>query len=162
MSHKTYEQILEEYEKFFSLENEMTKQSDDRVRGANIVHDVTCTFAESIEGASKIIDMTRVLRCESCKGKKVKTLENQNPCPKCFGSGEDPITLGELCKACLGGGLESVVCKDCKGDGLVDQKLSLVVKIPRSVETNMLLRVRDKGHEALNGKPGDLILKMAV
>lgn len=37
-----------------------------------------------------------------------------------------------------------------------------MVKIPRSVETGMLLRIREKGHEALNGKAGDLILKPIV
>ena len=163
MTHKTYEQILEEYEKFFSLEQEQSKkQSDDRVRGANIVNAVNVSFAEAIEGAQQIITYQRVLRCEGCKGNKVKELEDQKPCPRCFGSGEDKDTPGELCKACLGGGLESVICMDCGGDGLIDQQLSLMVKIPRSVETGMLLRVREKGHEALNGKPGDLIIKTNV
>ena len=56
MTHKTYEQILEEYEKFFSLEQEQSKkQSDDRVRGANIVKAVNVSFAEMIEGAQQII-----------------------------------------------------------------------------------------------------------
>ena len=34
----------------------------------------------------------------------------------------------------------------------------MLAKIPRSVDTGMLLRIRGKGNEALNGKPGDLIL----
>jgi len=56
MTHKTYEQILEEYEKFFSLEQEQSKkQSEDRVRGANIVKAVNVSFAEMIEGAQQII-----------------------------------------------------------------------------------------------------------
>lgn len=122
MTHKTYEQILEEYEKFFSLEQETVKsQNDDRVRGANISSIVDVSFAEAIEGVQKVISYQRVLRCEGCKGSKVKELEDQKPCPKCFGSGEDRDTPGELCKACLGGGLESVICKDCGGDGLIDQ-----------------------------------------
>lgn len=37
-----------------------------------------------------------------------------------------------------------------------------MVKIPRSVESGMLLRIKGKGHEALSGEPGDLILKMTV
>jgi hypothetical protein len=53
MNHKTYEQILEEYEKFFSLEQEVNKkssQNDDRVKGANIVKDCSIAFVEAIEG----------------------------------------------------------------------------------------------------------------
>ena len=80
----------------------------------------TVSFAEAIEGAQQIITYQRVLRCEGCKGNKVKELEDQKPCPRCFGSGEDKDTPGELCKACLGGGLESVICMDCGGDGLID------------------------------------------
>ena len=89
-------------------------------------------------------------------------LEDQMPCRSCMGTGENKDIPGELCKKCLGGGLDSVKCKECAGDGLIDQQLSLMVKIPRSIETGMLLRIREKGHEALNGQPGDLILKVTV
>lgn len=40
--------------------------------------------------------------------------------------------------------------------------MKMLAKIPRSVDTGMLLRIRGKGNEALNGKPGDLILVVNV
>jgi molecular chaperone DnaJ len=161
--HKTYEEILEEYEKFFSFEQEGKKgESDDRVKGSNIIHDQTLTFAQSIEGLSQVISYKRVVMCGSCQGKKVKPLQDQSECSKCHGSGENKSIVGSVCPMCLGTGLESVICEPCKGDGLEMQKLSLMVKIPKSVEDGMLLRIRGKGDEALNGKPGDLIIRLNV
>jgi len=40
--------------------------------------------------------------------------------------------------------------------------MTLSVNIPKSVDTGMLLRIRDKGHQAFNGEFGDLILKVKV
>lgn len=37
-----------------------------------------------------------------------------------------------------------------------------MAKIPKSVDDGMLLRIREKGHEALNGVPGDLILGISI
>ena len=40
--------------------------------------------------------------------------------------------------------------------------MTLSVNITKSVDTGMLLRIRDKGHQAFNGEFGDLILKVKV
>ena len=68
--------------------------------------------------------------------------------------------LGDVCQACCGTGLHSISCTSCKGDGVVDQQTTLAVKVPKSVDEGMLLRIREKGHEALNGISGDLILHL--
>lgn len=55
MSGKSYEQILEEYEKFFSMEEEMASTTDSKqkknptfgkTRGANVQKSLELTFAE--------------------------------------------------------------------------------------------------------------------
>lgn len=40
--------------------------------------------------------------------------------------------------------------------------MQLLAKIPRSVDNGMLLRIRAKGNEALNGNPGDFIISIRV
>ena len=37
-----------------------------------------------------------------------------------------------------------------------------MVTIPKSVDDGMLLRIRGKGHQAMNGEFGDLILRVIV
>jgi molecular chaperone DnaJ len=37
-----------------------------------------------------------------------------------------------------------------------------MAKIPRSVDNGMLLRIRGKGNEALNGNSGDFIIAISV
>lgn len=70
--------------------------------------------------------------------------------------------MGEVCPSCLGTGIHSVECESCKGDGILKQKVKLAIKIPKSIDDGMLLRVRERGHEALNGRAGDLILQIQL
>jgi len=104
----------------------------------------------------------RTLQCPECKGKRVKKVDEDATCPTCFGSGEDPHAFGEVCPSCLGTGILSVNCPKCQGDGVVNQNVKLLVNIPKSVDDGMLLRVREKGDQALNGNCGDLILQVIV
>ena len=53
-------------------------------------------------------------------------------------------------------------CTKCKGDGVVVDNTELHVKIPKSVDEGMLLRIKEKGDQALNGHFGDLILQVSL
>ena len=44
----------------------------------------------------------------------------------------------------------------------MDQDIKIAIKIPPSVDDGMLLRIREKGHQALNGNIGDLILNVGI
>ena len=123
---------------------------------------VNVDFAESIVGAQKYVNYPRILRCGDCKGERVKKLDEDSQCRTCYGTGEDPQALGEVCPTCLGTGVDSVNCTKCQGDGIVHQSMQLLVKIPKSVDDGMLLRIREKGDQALNGSCGDLILQIVV
>ena len=93
---------------------------------------------------------------------KATPLEDNKECKYCYGTGENPRNMGDVCGYCYGTGLQSETCNGCQGDGLTKDEMKLCVKIPKSIENGMLLRVRDKGHQALNGNCGDLILTVCV
>ena len=40
----------------------------------------------------------------------------------------------------------------------MNKKMQLFVRIPKSVEDGMLLKIREKGNQAMNGHYGDLIV----
>lgn len=83
-------------------------------------------------------------------------------CRTCHGSGESASVLGEVCSTCLGTGVDSINCPKCKGEGVVSEDTKLLVKIPKSVDNGMLLRIKEKGDQAINGNYGDLILHVIL
>lgn len=72
------------------------------------------------------------------------------------------MITGELCADCWGTGLKSIKCEPCKGDGIISQEVKFCINIPHSVDTNMIMRVKEKGHQALNGSFGDLLIKINI
>ena len=88
--------------------------------------------------------------------------EEAEDCPRCFGTGDDWEDYGEDCKDCNGSGLVSANCPLCRGEGLAEKQFTLNVEVPPSVDTGMLLRIKGKGHQALNGNWGDVIIKVKV
>lgn len=110
MKSKSYEEILEEYEQFFNLDEELNKGSSNAVNsgsveGANIFNLIELTFAETIVGATQVVGFNRIILCNSCEGKKVKPLNKTDQCPLCKGTGENLELIGDLCPKCLGTGL---------------------------------------------------------
>ena len=78
MANKTYEQILEEYEKFFSMEDEIEKGAKNsmsgRTTGSETNLNISISFAESIEGTYRKLEYQRLVRCKDCNGQRAKPL----------------------------------------------------------------------------------------
>ena len=89
-------------------------------------------------------------------------MNQTDPCNACKGTGESLEILGYLCPKCLGTGLKSTECGTCKGQGVIDQEMNLQVNVPKSVDDGMILRVKEKGHQALNGHFGDALFLVKV
>lgn len=87
---------------------------------------------------------------------------NEDDCAHCKGTGDDWEDYGEDCYQCNGGGNRSANCTTCRGEGLVSNYFTLKVDIPPSIDNGMYLRVKEKGHQALNGHWGDVIIKVEV
>ena len=119
-------------------------------------------FPQVYTGVSKNFTYDRIQVCSNCEGARVKKTADDIVCPRCKGEGEDSFSPGDACKSCLGSGIASVACESCSGDGILKQKVKLGIKIPKSVDDGMLLRIKDKGHQALNGRSGDLIIQIEL
>ena len=132
MANKSYEQILEEYERFFSLDKDVLskdKQSNlstadatsfgiGEIRGGNICMRIPLDFPQAYTGVSKNFTYDRIQVCSDCKGARVKQRTDEIACPRCKGEGLDMAT-GEACPSCLGSGISSVKCDSCSGDGII-------------------------------------------
>ena len=60
----------------------------------------------------------------------------------------------------IGSCVSFLKCESCEGTGVLKRMVKLRVKIPKSVDDGMLLRIRNRGHQLLNGHTGDLIIKI--
>ena len=59
-------------------------------------------------------------------------------------------------------GENPVRCKACKSTGILRQTTQLNLPIPSQVRDGVLLRLRNRGHEALDCESGDLIVQINV
>src|SRR5579859_5067078 len=131
--------------------------------GRDIRYDMNLTFEESIFGAEKEIEVTRLEKCEHCGGNGAEPGTQPRRCPDCNGSGEIRQTratlLGNMvemmpCPRCRGRGeVVDTPCKECRGSGTTRKSRKLKVSIPGGVDDTTRLRVVNEGEPGENGGP---------
>lgn len=141
-------------------------------RGSDIQVDLDLTFKESIFGAQKDIDLTKVDTCERCSGTGGEPAEAMETCKTCDGNG---VVIGvqrtilgnvqtkRMCETCQGvGKVPKKSCATCRGEGVERRKQKLTVSIPPGVENGAMLRVRGGGEAIKAGSAGDLFVRLHI
>ena len=142
-------------------------------RGADVRVNVRITFAESVTGTKKKIDVTLKDECSKCHGTGAKPGTSPVTCPKCNGKGKIVYTqqsfFGQVqnvqtCPDCRGTGkIVKEKCPDCYGTGYISSKKKIQVKIPAGIDNGQSIRIREKGEPGVNGGPrGDLLVEVQV
>lgn len=98
-------------------------------RGQDIEHPVEITLEEAFSGTSRVL-----------------SLQSEEPCPTCGGTGR----------------IQRTVCATCRGTGTVPRVRQLEVKIPAGVKTGSRVRIAGKGGQGRGGASGDLYLVITV
>lgn len=142
-------------------------------RGADIRVNVRITFAESVTGTSKTIDVTLKDTCSKCNGTGAKPGTHPETCSKCGGKGQVVYTqqsmLGMVrnvqpCPDCNGTGkIIKEKCPDCYGTGYISSKKTIEVKIPAGIDNGQCVRIQGKGEPGVNGgQRGDLLVAVMI
>ncbi|MFA5205586.1 MAG: DnaJ C-terminal domain-containing protein, partial [Lentisphaeria bacterium] len=126
-------------------------------------------FDEAVFGSEKSIDLPRQENCEACQGSGSEPGHEKRRCPKCGGSGQFTVSQGffsirQTCPACRGAG-ETIThpCRACRGQGVVQKKHTLQLRIPAGVDNGSRLRVSGEGEAGRRGgPPGDLYVVLHV
>ncbi len=158
------------FSSFFGGVNNRTQQRNTPQRGSDLEVDVTLDFDEAVKGISKTFPARRYESCHKCD---TKGGEGQKTCSTCSGSGtmaqkfQTPFGVVQqqtTCGTCHGTGKTfETLCTGCKGDGRVENKSNIEVKIPAGLEDNTTLRMRGKGDAGKNGAgSGDLYIHIRV
>ena len=150
-----------------------TRSRGRSVRGDDLRYDMTITFEEAFEGADKEIEVPRLATCELCGGAGAEPGSGTETCTTCGGSGQVRRQAQSIfgavvnitgCPNCGGEGrILRNPCRQCHGQGRVEQRRRLRVKIPRGVDTGSQIRLAGEGAAGFRGGPlGDLYIVLRV
>ena len=143
------------------------------VKGSDIEYTLNLTFEEAVFGVEKEITINRNENCESCRGTGAEPGTSPKTCPTCNGSGQVRVQrqtpLGSFvstsaCDRCGGKGtIVETPCSSCSGRGKVRKTRSIKINVPAGVDTGNVMPLRGQGeHGSNDGPPGDLYIRINV
>jgi len=136
-------------------------------RGLDLRLEMALTFAESIWGVRKDVEVTRTVACSTCRGSGAKGAKAE-ACRHCQGRGQVVHPQGffvvqTACSQCGGSGKTiKDPCSDCRGRGVRTETSELTVAVPAGIDGGQTLRVVGKGETPPGGTPGDLFVVIHV
>jgi molecular chaperone DnaJ len=144
------------------------------VRGDDLRFELTVDFEEAYHGVEKEIEVVRPVMCETCSGTGARPgVGRTETCPGCGGTGQVRRTAQSLfgsvvnittCPSCGGEGrILRDPCLDCQGQGRLDRRTRLRVRVPAGVDTGSQIRLAGEGAAGFRGgPPGDLYIAIWV
>ena len=130
-------------------------------RGGDIHQQVTLSFEESVFGAEREVEISRLESCQRCSGAGNEPGTSVDACGTCQGRGQvrrsQRSVFGQFtqvvgCPACRGrGSTISSPCSKCKGAGRERRNRKIEVKIPAGVESGMQVRLSGDGDTGSDG-----------
>ena len=142
-------------------------------KGHDIQASVVLTFEEAAHGCTKKITLNRQQTCSSCNGTGCEPGTTPETCTQCGGRGyvvtQQRTPFGVMqsqqpCPHC--GGRGTIIknpCKTCHGTGKTTARKTLEVKIPAGIDDDQNIALRGQGDAGSNGGPaGDVIVHVTV
>ena len=142
-------------------------------KGHDIQASVILTFEEAAHGCSKKITINRQDTCPDCGGTGAAKGTSPETCPDCGGRGyvvtQQRTPFGVMqsqqpCSHCGGrGNIIRNQCKTCRGTGKTAARKSLEINIPAGIDDDQNIALRGQGDAGSNGGPaGDVIVHVTV
>ena len=142
-------------------------------KGHDIQASVILSFEEAAHGCSKKITINRQDTCPDCGGTGAAKGTSPETCPDCGGRGyvvtQQRTPFGVMqsqqpCSHC--GGRGTIIrnpCKTCRGTGKTAARKSLEINIPAGIDDDQNIALRGQGDAGSNGGPaGDVIVHVTV
>ena len=130
-------------------------------------------FMDAVFGAEKTVTLDVDEECNTCHGSGAHSKKDVKTCSTCHGSGQTttqqrtPFGVFQsqtTCPTCNGTGKTiTKYCETCGGDGYNTKRVNVDIKVPQGIVTGQQLRVNGKGERGENGGPnGDLLIEIVV
>ena len=157
------------FSSFFGGGSSRSRSSNGARRGADLKINLDITFEEAYSGVEKEISINRNEKCTSCGGTGAKRGTSPEKCSVCNGTGKikqvvttpfGQMATQKVCTAC--GGVGKIIkepCTDCRGKGIVKKTVKLKVKIPQGIDEGQTIVLKGEGEVGSNGGiNGDLYI----
>ncbi|MEK9147509.1 MAG: molecular chaperone DnaJ, partial [Patescibacteria group bacterium] len=144
-----------------------------QTKGQDIQIDLNLTLEDVSIGATKTINLRKLILCEECKGNGTQYGSKLKTCDICNGIGTITevrrILFGNIeqktvCDNCLGvGKVPEKKCAHCRGEGRKNENSIINLSIPAGVEDGQMLEMSGYGSAGLRkGTPGNLYIKVHI
>ncbi|MDA0264595.1 MAG: molecular chaperone DnaJ [Chloroflexi bacterium] len=130
-------------------------------RGSDLQQRVVLSFEESIFGAEREVEITRLEDCGVCSGAGNEPGTSLETCSTCKGNGQvrraqrsvfGQFTQVTACNSCRGlGTIIKTPCSNCRGGGKERKSRKIAVTIPAGVEAGMQVRLTGEGDAGSEG-----------
>lgn len=148
------------------------KQTGPR-KGADLNIHIEITFEQAFSGIEKEISINRNETCDTCHGSGAKPGTSPTKCSMCNGTGQirqvQNTILGQMqttrtCTNCHGTGeIIKEPCETCSGRGTVRKQPKVKIKIPAGIDDNQTIVLRGEGEPGEKGGPkGDLYITVGI
>ena len=142
-------------------------------RGESIRMSLSISFTEAAFGCEKEVTLDRNENCPTCHGSGCAEGTTPEVCSECRGSGtvqvrrQTPMGVfatTTTCPKCGGQGkIIHQPCSDCRGSGRVHKRRTVKVSIPEGIDNGQTISLRGQGHAGKNGGPnGDLLITVMI
>ena len=146
------------FDSFFGSGSGSRRQAQ---RGSDLQHRVVLSFEESIFGAEREVELTRLENCGTCSGAGNEPGTLLEACATCKGNGQvrraqrsvfGQFTQVTTCTSCQGrGSTIKTPCSNCRGGGKERTVRKIAVDIPAGVESGMQVRLTGEGDAGNDG-----------
>jgi molecular chaperone DnaJ len=144
-----------------------------RNRGIDLEMAMQITFEEAVFGVEKTVTLEKQDTCKTCGGSGAEKDSKLITCAICKGSGQvvvarrtifGNVQSRQTCERCEGTGqVPEIKCASCGGSGVKRQEKVISVKIPAGIDNGQRVRVQGEGEAGYRGSTaGDLYLAIKV
>ena len=149
------------------------RRSNGPRKGQDRYMQMRISFMDAIFGKTETITLDVDEPCSKCMGSGANSRDDVVSCPTCHGSGtivsqqRTPFGVFQsqsVCPDCGGSGKRiKKKCTQCGGKGYEHKRVNVDVKIPAGIQSGQQLRVSGKGERGANGGAnGDLYIEILV
>lgn len=150
-----------------------SRNSSEPRKGQDRLMQMRIDFMDAINGKTETVSIDFDEICPDCLGSGAKNKSDIKTCAKCNGSGtvisQQKTPFGTFqtqttCPDCNGTGKTIVnKCPKCKGKGYEHKRVKIDVKIPAGIQSGQQIRIPNRGERGVNGgENGDLYIEILV